>query len=111
MEYLPGFQLVISRDLPRPYRVQCRNLTSGDLPREQREIKAIERDVHRACVVIALLHRRHQRRGSRPEHGDASACVQVGPREELTCRQNKLPHQAHPLSAAQQNVWELSLSC
>jgi hypothetical protein len=55
------------------------------LPREERHIDCVQRDVHVACVVVALLHGWHQRSSQSPEHHNASASKQVGAWEQLAC--------------------------
>ena len=53
------------------------------LPREQRQVDAVERDVQRPRRVAALLHLRDQGRRGSPEHDDDRPRVEVRAGEEL----------------------------
>mmetsp|Transcript_10433 Transcript_10433/g.33724 ORF Transcript_10433/g.33724 Transcript_10433/m.33724 type:complete len:317 (-) Transcript_10433:427-1377(-) len=55
----------------------------GHLPGEQREVDAVEEDVQVARGLVPLLHLAREAGSQRPQHRDASAREQVGPREEL----------------------------
>eukprot|EP00955_Chlamydomonas_euryale_P061739 358162-Chlamydomonas_euryale.AAC.7 len=55
----------------------------GHLPQEQADVGDISRNVHRARVVVTLLHRRHQRSSKRPQSHDARAGKQVRAGEQL----------------------------
>lgn len=54
-----------------------------DLPREQEEVDAVERDVQRPRRVVSLLHRRDERRGGCPKNNNAGSGVEVRAGEEL----------------------------
>mmetsp|Transcript_7733 Transcript_7733/g.35112 ORF Transcript_7733/g.35112 Transcript_7733/m.35112 type:complete len:265 (+) Transcript_7733:1968-2762(+) len=55
----------------------------GDLPGEEREVDAVERDVKVPRLLVAPLHLRHETRRHGPQAGDRHARVEVGAGEEL----------------------------
>ena len=44
-----------------------------DLPGEERDVEAVQRDVQVACLLVALLHHRHQASRHGPENGNGGA--------------------------------------
>jgi len=56
----------------------------GDLPGEERDVDAVQRDVQVARLLVALFHLWHQTSRHGPQHDDGRARVEVRTREELT---------------------------